>query len=365
MDKKKILFSAYSLDLGGIETALISLINHLAEKYDITLVLEKKQGMFLDKVDGNIKIVEYKPSYSKIRLIAKCVNLYKRIAFAVKFKNKFDFACSYATYCQMASVVARIASTNSALWVHNNYYEFFNKDIDKYRDFFDTINAHSFNNVVFVSDEAKEQYIEKYGVKNEQVLTCNNLIDYKNIIKLSEENIDIKRDYKVTTFVNVSRHDEHQKRIIRLLECAKMLKNNNEKFRILLVGSGQDTEEYKEFVKENKLENEVVFVGKTTNPYPYFKVSDCVVLTSEYEGFPVTYVESKILGKPIITTAVSDSRIDIDNKFGIVTEKNARSIYIAMKDFINNGFKIREKFDAELFNQEIIKKVEDIINERN
>lgn len=365
MDKKKILFSAYSLDLGGIETALISLINYLAEKYDITLVLEKKQGIFLNKVNRNIKIVEYKPSYSKIKPIAKCINLCKRVAFAVKFKNKFDFACSYATYCQMASVVARMASTNNALWVHNNYYDFFNKDLEEYRDFFDTINSHSFNNVVFVSDEAKEQYIEKYGVKNEQVLTCNNLIDYKKIIRLAEKDVDIKRDNNVTTFVNVSRHDEHQKRIIRLLECANMLKKNNEKFRILLVGSGQDTEEYKEFVKENKLEKEIIFVGKTTNPYPYFKVSDCVILTSEYEGFPVTYVESKILGKPIITTDVSDSRIDIDNKFGIVTEKNVRSIYIAMKDFIDNGFKLREKFDAELFNQEIIEKVENMINERN
>ena len=33
MDKKKILFSAYSLDLGGIETALISLINYFHSEY--------------------------------------------------------------------------------------------------------------------------------------------------------------------------------------------------------------------------------------------------------------------------------------------------------------------------------------------
>ena len=45
---KKILFAAYSLDLGGIEIALVTLINYLAKKqYDITLVLEKKEGIFL------------------------------------------------------------------------------------------------------------------------------------------------------------------------------------------------------------------------------------------------------------------------------------------------------------------------------
>ena len=56
---KKILFAAYSLDLGGIETALVTLINYLAKKqYDITLVLEKKEGIFLDTMDKNIKIID-------------------------------------------------------------------------------------------------------------------------------------------------------------------------------------------------------------------------------------------------------------------------------------------------------------------
>lgn len=364
-EKKKILFSAYSLDLGGIETALISLINRLAKDYDITLVLEKKQGIFLDKIDKNIKIIEYTPSYSKIKLFAKCVNMCKRMAFSIKFKNKFDFACSYATYCQMGSVVARTASSNNALWVHNNYYYFFNKDDNKYKDFFNSIQAHKFKNVLFVSDEARKQYIEKYGLENENVLTCNNLVDYDKIIRLAEENIDIRRESNLTTFVNISRHDEHQKRITRLLECAKLLKRDNENFRVLLVGSGENTEDYKTFVKKNNLEEQVIFVGKTANPYPYFKISDCVILTSDYEGYPVTYIESKVLNKPIITTDVSDSKTDIENKFGIVTEKNVESIYKAMKSFIKNKYVIKEKFNSELYNKEILQKVENIINERN
>ena len=44
---KKILFSAYSLDVGGIETALITLLKYLKNDYEITLVLEKKTRRFL------------------------------------------------------------------------------------------------------------------------------------------------------------------------------------------------------------------------------------------------------------------------------------------------------------------------------
>ena len=364
-NKKRILFAAYSLDLGGIETALISLLNNLVDKYDITLVLEEKKGIFLEQIDNRIEVIEYKPSYSKVKIIAKIINGIKRFNFYIKYNKKFSFACSYATYCRMNSVVARIASENNALWVHNNYYSFFNEDIYKYRNFFDEISAHKFKNVVFVSEEAKAQYIEKYGIEKENILTCNNLIDYKRIIKLANEKIDCERDENICTFVNISRHDEHQKRITRLLECAKMLDLDNEKFRILLVGAGPETEKYKKIVEEHNLKNKVIFIGKTANPYPYFKVSDCVVLTSDYEGNPVTYVEAKILDKPIITTDVSDSNIEIRNKYGIVTEKDTKSIYYAMKEFIRNGFKIKENFNPEKFNQEIIEKVEDIINERN
>lgn len=38
---KRILFSAVTLDVGGIETALVTLLNYLVNKYEITLVLEK------------------------------------------------------------------------------------------------------------------------------------------------------------------------------------------------------------------------------------------------------------------------------------------------------------------------------------
>ena len=55
---KKLLFAAYSLDVGGIEKALVNLVNVLQNRgYDITVVLEKKQGIFLNELNKNIKIV--------------------------------------------------------------------------------------------------------------------------------------------------------------------------------------------------------------------------------------------------------------------------------------------------------------------
>ena len=63
---KKLLFAAHSLNLGGIEKALVTLTNILSKKgYKITIVLEKKEGIFLKELDPKIEIIEYKTNYDK------------------------------------------------------------------------------------------------------------------------------------------------------------------------------------------------------------------------------------------------------------------------------------------------------------
>ena len=74
---KKILFSAYSLDVGGIETALITLLKNIHSKYEITICLEKKEGIFLQDIPKDIKIITYKPNNNKIKLIRKMLSLLK------------------------------------------------------------------------------------------------------------------------------------------------------------------------------------------------------------------------------------------------------------------------------------------------
>ena len=59
---KKLLFSAVSLDIGGIENALVNLLNYLArtDKYEITLFLEKKEGIFLENIFSQRKTIRAK-----------------------------------------------------------------------------------------------------------------------------------------------------------------------------------------------------------------------------------------------------------------------------------------------------------------
>ena len=356
---KKIFISAYSMDVGGIETALITLIKNIHSKYKITLALEKKEGIFLNQIPQDVKIITYKASDKKNTFIRKSCNCIKQILFKMKYKNKFDFSACYATYSFPCSFMARNASKNSALWVHNDYYTFYDKNEEKYREFFIKLKINEYKKIVFVSENDKNTFLKFFNSYKEKCFKCNNLIDYKNIIAKSKEKVeDFDFPENINTFINLGRHDEKQKKLSRIINVVKRLNEEGYIFRILFIGSGQDTEKYKKMTENI---NNIYFLGAKSNPYPYLKKSDCLLMSSDFEGYPVVFVESLILGKPIITTDVSDSRIDIDNKFGIVTEKNEEALYQGIKKFLDKKMEF-QKFDPEEFNKEILKKLDIIIS---
>jgi len=356
---KKILFAAHSLGIGGIETALITLLEELVkEEHEITLVLEKKEGIFLETLNPKIKLIQYTPSNNPIIPIRKIINFCKQINFKIKYKNKFDFSAAYATYSLSNGFVARTASENSALWVHLDYLTRNDNDEEKTKNYYKELKCEEFKQIVFVSKESRENFVKLFPNCKEKAIYCNNLINGKKIIEKAEEEINEKKE-NIITFLNVGRHDEKQKRLTKLIEVAEMLKKDSLNFRILFVGDGQDHNMYKEIVKNKQLEDKIIFLGKKKNPYPYYKISDCVVLTSDYEGYPVVFLESMILKKPIITTNVSDYE-QIQGKIGMVTTKEIDNIYNTMKNFIQNGFELKEEFDYQKFNKEIIQNLEQI-----
>lgn len=357
---KKLLFSAYSLDVGGIEKALVDLVNYFVnEEYDVTVVLEKEQGVFLKELDSKVHIIKYTPNTNKNIIKRKIINFINRVKFISKYKNKFDFSACFATYSISSSFVARTASKNCCLWGHADYLTLYENDINKVQQFFIQRKYNKFKNIIFVSKEGKNSFLKVFPEMKNKTFTCNNLINENKILQLSNEKIDIEKDENNVTFINVGRHDEKQKKLTRIIEASKMLKNDNYNFRVLFIGEGQDTENYKNIVKNEDLENNIIFLGKKQNPYPYYKIADCVILTSDYEGYPVVFLESFVLNKPIITTKVSDYE-EIEAKYGYTTTKDVVDIYIKMKMFIENGYEIKEKFDAQKYNENIIKKLKEI-----
>lgn len=360
--KKKILFTAHSLIIGGIETSLINLLNNLDEKkYDITLILQKKEGEFLDCVPKHVKIIEYKISNNKNIIIRKIINRLKLISFVLKNYKKYDFAGCYATYSIPSSYIARGLGKKSAFWVHADYYYVYNKNKKLMTKFFVEKKINRFNNIVFVSNESKKHFINCFPKLKNKCLTINNLLDYEKVIKKSLEKIKYQKT-SPTVFINISRHEEEQKKITRLINSIEILSKKNLDFKVILIGDGPDHKKYKKIIKDKKLDKYADIMGPQKNPYPYLKIADCFILTSDYEGFPVVFTESLILNIPIISTInVSDNQIDIKKMGNIIALKDSNDIAEKMEQIINKKL-IINKFSPELYNSKLLKDVENLIN---
>ena len=355
MKKKKILFAAYDLNIGGIEKSLINLLNNMNyDKYNINLILEHVDGIFLNQLNKNVKLVEYKVSVNKKIIIRKIINFLNRIKFIIKNYHKYDFSCCYATYSLPCNKIALISSRNNSIYVHSNYKYVYDKNSFLY--FFNKRKIKKFKHILFVSNEALSDFLNYYPSLKNKSLVINNLVNYEEIVKLSKEPIIEKKSSK-KLFVFVGRLDENSKRISKLIKVIGCI----DEAELWIIGDGPDKDKYLDMIKNY---SNIKMLGSKLNPYPYINVADYIILTSDYEGFPVIYNEAIVLGKKIITTInVSDDFISVPNRFGFIISKDPKKMEIEIKDILKNDNLNIEKVNYNIINEKRINMIEKIIDE--
>lgn len=111
-------------------------------------------------------------------------------------------------------------------------------------------------------------------------------------ISFSDFVLDFSQKRKEVLYVG--RLDENQKRIHRIIDTWALLEANFPDWRLTVVGDGIEKKNLLEKVVQLKLNN-VVFKG-FQNPLEYYKYASILILTSEYEGFPLVLAEAMSFG---------------------------------------------------------------------
>lgn len=365
MKKKKIIFLSYSLCIGGIEKALITLLNKLDySKYDVTLLLEKKEGELLPKLNKNVKIYNYDTCNSKHILYRKIRNGLKRLKYLILNYMKYDFACCYATYSKPCSMLSLKSSKNTALYIHGDYTNEFN-DANEVINFFEKQDIYNFKKVIFVSNESKDNLIKIMPKIKDRSIVINNFIDEKEIVKLSNEKIDVKKKKDRKLLVYVGRLDEKVKQISKMIEVVEYLLDNNLNVDLWIVGDGPSYEYYKKIIDNKNLQDNIKLLGSKLNPYPYIKLCDYLVITSLHEGFPVTFLEALALNKKIISTiSVSDDEINLKD-YGYIVAHNVNEMKEEVLNIIKNDNKKFKNINFDNMYSDRMKKIESLIEGDN
>ena len=357
------------MEIGGAERSLISLLNSFDfDKYQVDLFLLRKEGELLKYIPKEVNILPENDKYKQLatpiikvikekhidiflgRLQSKIASniydifhkpvneSYVELEYSHKFTKKFmpnisekeyDLAISFLTphYFVQEKIIAK----KKIAWIHTDY-SYIDIDIkSELRMWF------KYDNIVAISKGVKQSFLKKFPQLANKIILIENIIDPDIIRKQALEKNKIEEfDSENINLLSIGRFTNPKNFDNVPIICKKLLeKGINIKW--FLIGFGVDEKRIKDSIRDQSVEDNVIILGKKTNPYPYIKNCDIYIQPSRYEGKAVTILEAQILGKPVVITDFPTSNSQLkDGIDGLIVplqnEACANRIYEIIND---------------------------------
>ena len=317
----KIVFGIDSLKKGGAERVLSNLANDLINNNDVSIIvtsditssypLNKKIRVF--SLDNGKK--------SLIKNFKRVINLYKYLKeikpdIVITFMPPQSFRVLLLKNILKLKVIVSVRNDPN-----REYKSLKNKITMKllYR---------KSDGFVFQTDEASKYFSKK--IQDRGVIIPN----------------PINEDFLVDGYKGVRKKEivavgrlENQKNYFYLLDTYKELLKVKKDYKLLIYGDGSLKSDIVSYIKENKLEKNVILKGKKDNIKEEIYKSSIYILPSLYEGMPNALMEAMALGLPVIATdcPCGGPKFLIDNgKNGLLVEvNNKEELLNAILKYIN------------------------------
>ena len=375
--KIKLLFRHRSMEMGGVEKVMLSLMNNLdREKFEMTVCLNLNQGELRDEFPSHVRkvyLTDGKEDFSKNKIIQK-IQLFQRrqkleklrknpeIVDREYLKENYDIEIGM-TYNDFEPVLNSSNKNSKKVgWFHSEI------QVPKLQPLVPKILEHfpQFHYMIYCSEKIKNLMHEHYPNLNyptESVII--------NAIPIEEIKQKANADFLLPNaesniFVSVGRLHT-RKGYHKLMDAHKKLLNEGFQHTVIIIGDGEELPNLLEQQKNLGVEKSFVFAGNQMNPYPFIKNADFFIMPSESEAWPLVIAEALILQKPIIATKVGDVESMIeDRKTGYLIDYDTNEIYVAMKEFLTNEklvLDLRENLTAiekQFDNKKIFDEVEEI-----
>ena len=329
----KILQFIYSLVPGGAERFVVDLTNELAETNEMVLYTLRDdtigvQGFYVPEISKNVNYINlkirpgfkpwliwtfYKILKSEKPDVVHChlnlVNYFFLLSILFHKKIRFIYTIHNTAKVEVGYGIERIIR------------KFFFK--------------HRFFIPVAISEETKNSYQTYYKLNNAELIYngrkfSNKTINYEKIVK---EITAIKPTNETLTFCHPSRYHKQQKNQKMLVSVFNKLVDERYDIILLIIGEGfEDVVEIKEMANDH-----IHFLGIKTNVTDYLYASDAFCLSSNYEGMPISLIESFQCGCVPICTPVGGCINAIEHGVtGFLSKTVSENDYLeAVKEYIN------------------------------
>lgn len=354
--KIRILFVSPGFGMGGSTTALMSILNSpLAKEYDMDVFAISKSGycetpLPQHDIGQNDLTTAFYSDFSRLGRKTKIHYFYvkaiKQIPIINKYwekwiikstirkiekRKKYDIVVAYqeliaTKFSQYFKCPYKMA------WVHCDYANTYSKDFDELAIY------QKYAKIVCVSQFTKEGFVKKYPSLCDKTIAIHNLYDETEILRKANENINDEKFHKGRfTILSVGRICD-VKRFYMIPEIASELVAKGFDFKWFIIGNASQKEELQKVenaIRENHVDEQVVYLGGKTNPFPYYKSADLLVVLSKSEACPMIFNEAKILNLPVLSTDFGSAFEFVEdgkNGFVVPIEQMSESIFKLAND---------------------------------
>jgi glycosyltransferase involved in cell wall biosynthesis len=322
MQKVNLLYVITKLELGGAQKQLLSLISHLDKsKYRIFL-FTAHQGLLIQNVSLINDLTLYRSKYlegqiSPIKDIIALIEIFRFIK-----KNKIEIV---HTHSSKAGILGRIAAKLAGKkfiihtvhgWSFNDSQPFFMRNIFICLE---RLAAQFTKRLIVVSSYDKGKGLEngigkesnytiiRYGINKDEFLLKDRSI---------KEELGIKDSDLVVGMVSCLKPQKSPQDFVRL---AFQINQVLPQMKFILIGDGVLRYRVEKLVRRYNLQKNLILTGWRRDIPRILSAIDIFVLTSLWEGLPISVLEAMASAKPVVATHTGGiEEVIIEGKTGFL-----------------------------------------------
>lgn len=176
--------------------------------------------------------------------------------------------------------------------------------------------------IVVLTKAAEEYYKETLRTKTKRLIQIYNPIG-KDVAQQKEYSVETKRILSVGRLT-------YQKNFQLLVQIAAQVLPDFPEWKWEICGEGEDRKGLEALIAENHLERQLLLQGQVVNMYEKYHEYAFLVMTSRYEGFPMSLIEASANSLPLLAfdvpTGPSEIIVDGKNGFLVNCHENKRMV---------------------------------------
>lgn len=304
---QNILFFTRTMKLGGTENVILQLCEIFKPLVN-KIVVCSCGGVNVEKLQ-KMGIKHYEIPDITVKSLKTMVTIARQLYQIVKSEN----ITIIHSHHRMAAFYTELLFGKNIIKIANAHNTF----MDKWKF---TRFAYRNTHVIAVGEKVRENLVDFYKLPKKRVDVIHNAIKpFDGKIEVVKE-LQMARKAGNTLVGNIGRLSE-QKGMTYFIQAAAKVLDICPKTKFYIIGTGELENELKAEAKKLLPVDAVVFLGYHSDIQNVMAQLDCVVLSSLWEGFPLTPIEAFSVGKSIIATTVDGTpEIVEDGKNGILVK---------------------------------------------